>query len=267
MCGGENVTGPPTCDCRALENGTWNLITQPPDCRTLSTATTISHNGQEILLVTGGETSSNAINYTTLPTIISYNGSTWESDIFTELNRPIFSHCVVKINSSTIFLIGGSNAPAFWKNATSETFFYDPSLNFWKPGPTLLIKRCLHACGILNWFNSTANQIQRVIVVAGGLDRANNRQTSVELLFLREFEVNNIGWRVGPPLPLKILASKMVELQYSLVLVGGFGQVDGRKLIKLTSPIGPWTMMNQTLKEPRDFHVAFLIPDALTNCG
>jgi hypothetical protein len=222
-----------------------------------------------MFFVTGGFTSKDATNYLNSHRVEAYNGAEWDNQTFTNFQKSITGHCIVKINNSMVFLIGGSNALTnayFYRNVTDETYFFDPSINIWKSGPSLLTKRYFHACGILNWVNSTTKQMQRVIVVAGGQDRSSYSMLSVELLYLNDYENYNRLWIVGPPLPLKAASARMVELQNAVVLVGGAGQLDGCHLYKLTSPLGPWTTLNQTLVGRRDYHVTFLIPDSLADC-
>ena len=58
----------------------------------------------------------------------------------------------------------------------------------------------------------------------------------------------------------------MVEYQDGVILIGGSGEADGRHMYQLSSPNGTWAKMKQTLKERRNYHVSFLIPDELVNC-
>ena len=218
-----------------------------------------------MFLVTGGLVYYNTTSLNRLQTVEAFNGTTWDNTTFANLSKAMYFHCMVNINSSTLFLIGGTYAN-YNLNATGDTYFFDSLLNAWVTGPTLNLKRYGHTCGILNWINSTTDQMQRVIVVAGGLNTNNTQLTSVELLYLSDYETFNSGWIVGPQLPFKVTYSRMVELKSSVVMVGGIGGVDGRHLYKLTSPTGPWTQMSQILKARRDLHVTFLIPDSLTNC-
>jgi hypothetical protein len=80
---------------------------------------------------------------------------------------------------------------------------------------------------------------------------------------LNEFEASGAGWIMGPSLPKAIRYSTMNAFQNGVILIGGENQVE---LYQLTSPIGTWTKMKQTLKEERYGHVSFLIPDELVNC-
>jgi hypothetical protein len=110
--------------------------------------------------------------------------------------------------------------------------------------------------------NPSTNQVEKIVVAAGG-----GEMSSVELLYLNKWETNNEGWVSGPSLQNIIGWTAMVELEESLILVGGSnGFVEYSLLFQLSSPEGPWIEMKQTLKEPRAYHSAFLVPDDLVNC-
>ena len=65
----------------------------------------------------------------------------------------------------------------------------------------------------------------------------------------------------------------MIEYKNSVILIGGHGDddvedlLDGYHLYQLSSPNGTWTEMKQTLKNERDNHVSFLVPDEIVNCN
>jgi hypothetical protein len=113
----------------------------------------------------------------------------------------------------------------------------------------------------MNWKNPETGNMEKVVVAAGGA--GGGVLKSVELLFLEDI---NSGWVAGPELPKEVSSATMVEFQDGVILVGGSGNVGGQNLYQLASPTGAWTMMNQTMKEERSLHVAFLVPDELVNC-
>ena len=101
-----------------------------------------------------------------------------------------------------------------------------------------------------------------MVVVAGGYN--GQYMSSIELLY-----INNLsrGWQYGPLLPFSVAYSVLVEYKDSVVLVGGGGTgVDGKHLYQLSSADGPWIEMEQTLPISKIDHIAFLIPDDLTDC-
>jgi len=113
------------------------------------------------------------------------------------------------------------------------------------------------SCGILNWKNPETDQFEAIAVAAGG------PSDTVELLFLGR---GDSPWVMGPSLPHAAGLSTMIEFQNSVILVGGGGGVDGQHLYQLSSPNGTWVEMKQTLKEPREGHMSFLVPDEIVNC-
>ena len=97
-----------------------------------------------------------------------------------------------------------------------------------------------------------SGELEKIVVVAGTL--------SVELLNLNEYESSDKGWVNGPEAPFDRGGSTMNELENSVVLVAGYN------LHQLSSPTGPWIVLNQTLKAERWGHVSFFVPDELVNC-
>ena len=105
----------------------------------------------------------------------------------------------------------------------------------------------------MKWENPSTNQIEDVVVVAGGRDLNGNLRPDVELLFLNQ-EIG-LDWVNGPNLTARESSSKMIEFGNNVILIGGEGG-DGRHLYQLSSPNGSWIKMKQTLKVPRLRHVA-----------
>jgi hypothetical protein len=66
-------------------------------------------------------------------------------------------HCLVKINESTVIIMGGMDA-------YTKTWFYNFDNNGWSDGPDLPTYRNRHSCGM---FWSPAHQGRPVIVVGG----------------------------------------------------------------------------------------------------
>ena len=253
ICGGANPNRwSDSCDCYALKNGGWNKISSLQECRRYASSTLVSlENKEEVLMIAGGENSN------TLKSVESFNGTDWEQMMFSDLLQPVWLQCLVKINSTTLLLIGGRNSVIM-----ANTYFYELKENAWTSGPSLQIARYGLSCGIMNWNNPETNQIEKVIVAAGG--HSLTYLDSVELLFIERGESN--AWVMGPSLPNAALGSTMVEFQNSVILIGGEGGVDGHHLYQLSLPNGTWVELKQTLKEERSRHVSFLVPDKLVNC-
>ena len=86
---------------------------------------------------------------------------------------------------------------------------------------------------------------------------------SVELLYLADI---NSGWVISPTMPTVTTYATMVQFQNSVIVAGGEGGADGVHLYRLSAPDGSWEELEQTLKERRAEHVAFLVPDDLVSC-
>ncbi len=137
------------------------------------------------------------------------------------------------------------------------TFTIFTTTSGWTEGPTLNTARGGLSCGILNWKNPETDQFEAIAVAAGG------PSDTVELLF---FGRGDSPWVMGPSLPYAAGLSTMIEFQNSVILVGGGGGGDVQHLYQLSFPNGTWAEMKQTLKEPREGHVSFLVPDEIVNC-
>jgi hypothetical protein len=136
-------------------------------------------------------------------------------------------------------------------------------IKFVSIGPLLNDERWGHSCGVMNWLNPTTNQAEKIVVAAGG-----GYLSSVELLYLEKWETNNEGWLIGPSLQNTAGWTAMVEFEGTVILVGGsdVSKEDYSQLLQLSSPEGPWIELEQTLKNARSYHTAFLVPDELVNC-
>ena len=191
----------------------------------------------------------------------------WNTIQVENLPEPVNVHCIVKINSSTILSIGGHGEHDNGElDYVKKTYLFNSQLNTWTPGPSLLRPRALLSCGILRWKNPKSNEVERIVVAAGGFDNP-RVLSSVELLYLDRNESSSKSeWQKGPELPKAVKESTMIEYDNSVILIGGKGEVDGFHLYQLFSPNGSWLEMKQTLKTNRSLHVAFLVPDELVNC-
>jgi hypothetical protein len=247
-----------SCDCYALKNGVWNKISGLQECRRFSSSTLVSiENDEEVLMMAGGRLEPN-----NLKSIESFDGTDWDQERFSFMPKPVWEHWLVKINSSTLLSIGGMEGDLV-SSAVPNTYFYNAQDNQWTEGPALHFARTGLTCGVLNWNNPETNQMEKVVVAAGGFNTFSLAE--VELLFL-DGNKNTSSWISGPYLPRAAWLSTMIEFQNSVILIGGELGVDGRHLYQLTSPSGTWVEMKQTLKEPRAGHVSFLVPDELVNC-
>ena len=118
-------------------------------------------------------------------------------------------HCLVRINSTTIFSIGGSlESKKTWFCHTDP--FVEPQDWKWIEGPQLQNGRLNHACAIWNIKD------KKVVVVVGGYERIGGQtigHTSSELL-----EIFGTGgtnqWIYGPNLDFKLKQSSIAQNSY-----------------------------------------------------
>ena len=130
-----------------------------------------------------------------LRSVETFDGNAWKSQEIKNLPIFAFEHCIVKINSSTLLSIGGQHG----NNYLSSTFFYNAQFNKWEPGPILRNSRSALSCSMLTWINPDSNQLQKIVVAAGGTKC--DCRPSVELLFLNSDDSPRGGWERGPELP------------------------------------------------------------------
>ena len=83
-------------------------------------------------------------------------------------------HCLVRVNESTIVMIGG-------ELSETQTFFYtfdgSESDNGWTVGPTLLTSHAFHSCAVMT---KSPKHSGPVVVISGGWD-VNNRTEFLDL--------------------------------------------------------------------------------------
>ena len=236
------------CECFVYEQNEWVSVGSMQTCRRNAASTVlVNHfNNHAGFVIAGGE------NPVYLSAVEYFDGSSWHN--LSSLPEPIYGGCMVAINETFLISIGGYP----YENVT---YFYNSELNEWLDGPELQEGRGFASCASVNWKNPADGKLEQVIVVAGGVSSFNI--SSVELLYIDDI---SLGWQPGPELPKSNAGSVLVEYKESVVLVGGFGEVDGKHLYQLSSQDGPWIEMEQTLPIAKTLHIAFLIPDELTDC-
>ena len=124
-------------------------------------------------------------------------GSTWH--ISTPLPAPVYGHCMVKINSSHVFIAGGEDDNTYY----AASYIYSSTSGTFSRLPDMAITRSDHACGILG----------TDIWVGGGLH--GNAINSVEV-----FSLTSQAWREGPPLPIGTRSGRMMTVDGSLLMFG-----------------------------------------------
>jgi len=131
ICGGWNGTY--SCDCYALQYQSWTKISSLNHCRTYPASALVSlEQEKEVLMITGGRDG-----FSVLKSVESFDGKNWEQGQLAELPNGVWLHCLVKINASTLLLIGGSETTVV-AGATSKTHFFHTGKNQWSPGPNVI---------------------------------------------------------------------------------------------------------------------------------
>jgi len=121
ICGGgiSSTSWSDYCDCYEYGDQKWKAIASLVECKRYPSSAVFSapNNKDEILLLSGGAQGSQ-----TLTTVEAFNGSSWSQEMFTALPENNCEHCLVKLNSSHLFLIGGYG----FANGVTRSHFHQP---------------------------------------------------------------------------------------------------------------------------------------------
>ncbi len=99
-------------------------------------------------------------------------------------------------------------------------------------GPNLNTARFAAGCGVLNWMNPQSNQMEKIVVAAGGRNSGGGELSTTELLYVDS--IGSYNWVMGPSLPSTNAFTTMVEFQNSVILIGGYPA--SNDLFQLSSP-------------------------------
>ena len=202
ICGGYDAqNGQKSDDCHFwdMENGETFITSAPllePRHRGDSITTTKG------LWVTGGLNANNVVTKTTEFVTLD------ESIVGPNLPEPISDHCLARINSTVIALIGGDTG-----TYSAKTYFFDERSQDWTSGPNMIEARYLHGCSVIT------NNGKQYLTVAGGYN--NGKLDSLEFL---EIGAETAAWVKGPALPEPISDFRMVLTADSLglIAIGGY---------------------------------------------
>ncbi len=196
-------------------------------------------------------------------------------------NLPVESsaHCVVIIDSTKAFLIGGCCG---YTRTKDNTWFYTPRTamktgnwpslknknwiyNFnspergWAPGPMLNEGRLGHVCGVIQ---DSGNDEKKLVIAAGGYNRK-----STEILVVGSQPER---WTRGPDLPARISGAAGVTTPdgKTFLFVGGWNWDTGRledSIYKLQcyNLECCWTKLDHRLKVARSSFLAAFVPDSV----
>jgi len=225
ICGGYKPNRIDSCDCYALQNQSWTKILRLNECRRFPASALVTQHEEEVLLITGGYDGSMM-----LKSVESFDGNEWQEQL-PALPKKVWLHCLVKINSTTLLLVGGS-ATSDGMNPFSAAHFYNVDKNQWSPGPTLNVARAGAGCGVLHWMNPKSNQLEKIVVIAGG--NADGYLSTTEMLYVDR--IDSYRWIMGPSLPTENGFPSLVEFHNSVILIGGRNPSASKDLYQLSSP-------------------------------
>ena len=247
ICGGRYEAN----HCYSFINGSWQAAASMADNRTLAAVAPSPFPEDPFsLIIVGGLTNSS---------IYLFNDA-WIENMpdLVKLNN----HCVVKINSTTIMVIGGYQNDKL----SNKTYILDTTKNIWEEGPSLLHGRSDFGCGKVR---SDKNSSEFNIIVAGGWTGKSQKSSEV-------FDEVIGHWRPGPELPQEVLFASMVEdAEGGVIMVGGERTLGDGTVMRVDTIYhlphagldGAWVELPQKLKTPRSRFVTFMVPDSLTNCN
>jgi hypothetical protein len=189
--------------------------------------------------------------------ILTKNG--WE-EVKPSLPVTSYHSCMVLLNSTTAFLIGGTQQGVGY---SSNSYLLNTAANSqeWIKGPALNYGRSYHKCARIR----TDSSSRFSIIVVGGNNGTDMK--SVEILDEGENE-----WRNGPDLPFGIWTASLVEDPIGgVILVGGYSNNDYnlQTLFRLSDAgyDAEWVEMPQKLQIGRFYHTSLLVPDDIATCS
>jgi len=247
ICGGRSSSGYQK-ECYLFDKNSW----KPSDNLTnniayAAVARSLFPNNQ--LFMSGGESG-----YAYHNTVYLQKNRGWEQQTF-NLSVATEYHCMVFLNSSALFVIGGW---AQFSSCLKNTYIMNTDESkAWVSGPSLQFGRQHHSCSRIK--SNLKKSESFSIVVAGGYG-FQGYMSSVEVL-----DEGSNEWREGPDLPFNIYGAAIVEdPEGGVILIGG----ESRSLFHL-SHVGDgasWKEMPQKLQLGRRFLTAMMIPDHIVNC-
>jgi len=245
ICGGEGIK-----QCYSYKNGNWQEEASLAESRRYaSSAPSPLPTNPFSMMISGG-------NYPPTSSAVYFSDEKWKA--LPDLPTEVSSHCIVKVSSSIVMVIGGY----YNEQRSKKTFLLDTNENVWKEGPSLLQERDSFSCGQIR---SAKNSSEFSIIVAGGYNGAYLSTTEV-------LDQSNGEWRQGPALPFAICCNELVEdADGGVVLVGGYVEdmpyLDTLFHLTHAGEDGKWEELPHKLQIGRNRHIAFMVPDHLANCN
>ena len=167
-----------------------------------------------------------------------WDGKTWKSHV--ELPRPLESHCIVKINSSHVFVGGGDFiAKNNYSLISLMAFIYDG--NEFTPVANLSMPRINPACGL--------HEDHYVFVTGGNFDDEYDSYETSEY-----FSLKTMTWNEGPSFDSEADGGQILSTNNRTILIGNNYIYE---LIKVGEESWEWEKLG--MFDERESFDAFLI--------
>jgi hypothetical protein len=238
--------------CYSYKDGSWQEELSLAENRGYaSSAPSPFPNNPFSMMISGGSNPSTS-------SVVYFSEETWKE--LPDLPTQLTDHCMVKVSSSIVMVIGGIQD----EEVSKKTFLLDTKENVWKNGPSLQQERGYLSCGLIR---SAKNSSEFSIIAVGGRLNDGPRFSTTEVL-----DQPNGEWRQGPTLPFGINHAQLVEdADGGVILVGGYADDMSDLDILLRLPHagqdGEWEELPQKLTIGRGHHTAVMVPDNLANCN
>jgi hypothetical protein len=245
ICGGSGIK-----QCYSYKDGSWQEEASLAENKYFASSALLPFpNNPFSMMISGGANPSTSL-------AVYFSDGTWKK--MPDLPTTVDHHCMVKVSSSIVMVIGGVQNG----QTSKKTFLLDTKENVWKEGPSLLKERAYLSCGLIR---SIKNSSEFSIIVTGGLYGAPLSATEV-------LDQSNGEWRQGPALPFGIYGAQQVEdADGGVVLVGGYAEgmpyLDTLFRLPHAGQDGKWEELPQKLKIGRGYHTTFMVPDNMANCN
>lgn len=202
LCGG-SVRRVFHLECHLLANsGEWVGMPPMQNARVWAAAVTLG----DAWWVTGGRTVLDR-NTKWLATTELWHNQSWSS--YTDLPAGSDGHCLVKLNTTHVFLTGGYITTVGYSAAS---YIFSSATGFVKQSD-MISARGYHACSLYS---------DNLVFVAGG--QFNNIKTT------EYFSLSTLRWLPGPDLPNHAPGGKMISVMEKTLFIGGQGN---KKILSL----------------------------------
>ena len=189
-----------------------------------------------------------------------------KSEVMTPLPKPQrIYQCLASMDDDTLLLTGGSGTATgdsigenhrqsiYYGEYSRESFKYSSSTMNWTKVADMSLPRERHSCGVIDGPNA------KEVLVVGGFDGQYKSDTEI-------YNIANGSWRQDTPFPTPIGNAATVELDGTLLVVGGSiytkwgGGGESDKIYKYVPATRSWELLPMRLKHSAAFHVAIMVP-------